>query len=250
MSARTLAAHLRRYPLWYALGAVWLVGMLSLPIVKGSALADVLTGGPSTATTVASAPQAPAPGDLGTGSSDAPISLEGDGGVASPTTVETVDRGHDDGGDALQIVPPEILDAIFDALPPLVFPALPREIEPLTNAIAPLAATGCSGLGLAGVVIAVAAQTAEGVPLERLLPYLAPASTACATFPIPPVHTVCEADKPFITDIGGLTSTPPILGLGIDELRAFEQLMTAQFGVAVPSVADSLAAQLDCELVS
>jgi hypothetical protein len=250
MSARTLAAHLRRYPLWYVLGAVWLVGMLSLPIVKGSALADVFTGDSTTPTTVAAGSPGTAADDGGLVGTDGPLLDAADPGP-SASTVDTVPRARDDDeSDALQIVPPEILDAIFDALPPLVFPALPREIEPLTNAIAPLAATGCSGLGLAGVVIAVAAQTAEGVPLERLLPYLAPASTACATFPIAPVHTVCEADKPFITDLGGLTSTPPILGLGIDELRAFEQLMSSQFGVAVPSVADRLAAQLDCEHVS
>jgi hypothetical protein len=251
MSARTLAAHLRRYPLWYALGAVWLVGILALPIVKGTALADVLGGGDDGGSGVSAGPGTTTPPAIG--DDGLPVLID-PGSVdlsdrTGTTTLDTVAK-DDDKGDALDIVPPEVLDAIFDALPPLVFPAVPRELEPLTNALAPLAATGCSGLGLAGVVVAVAAQTAEGVPLERLLPYLAPASTACAAFPLAPVHTVCEADKPFVTDLGGLTTSPPILGLGIDQIRAFETLMANQFGTAIPSIADQLAQQLDCHLVS
>jgi hypothetical protein len=251
MSARPVTAHLRRYPLWYAVGAVWLVGLLALPIVKGTALADALTGGPAPATTELAGPQGPA-ADLpaGTGADGALPIDDGPPVTTGATTVDTVAGDDGPGDDALQIVPPEVLDAIFDALPPLVVPALPQELEPLANAIAPLAATGCSGLGLAGVVVAVAAQTVDGVPLERLLPYLAPASTACASFPVPPVHTVCEADKPLVTDLGGLTTTPPILGLGIDQLRALEVLMTSQFGATVPSIADQLAQQLSCTLVS
>jgi hypothetical protein len=251
MSARTLAAHLRRYPLWYALGAVWLIGVLALPIVKGTALADVFDGGGSGGAQVAAGDGAGAP-SIGDGGStigtDGGAVVDGVPGLL-PETIGTVAK-DDDEGDALEIVPPEVLDAIFDALPPLVFPAVPRELEPLTNAIAPLAAPGCSGLGLGGVVVAVAAQTAEGVPLERLLPYLAPASTACAAFPLAPVHTVCEADQPFVQDLGGLTTTPPILGLGIDEIRAFETLMANQFGTTVPSIADELSKQLSCRLVS
>jgi hypothetical protein len=251
MSARSLAAHLRRYPLWYAIGVVWLVGILALPIVKGTALADVFDGG-GTPGDVAAGPGTTEPPSLGSGSTD-PIgtvgelgSSDGDADVAEPDTVPS--QREDD--DSLEIVPPELLDLIFDALPPLVLPAIPRELEPITHAVAPLVATGCSGLGLASVVVAVAAQTVEGVPLERLLPYLAPASTACAAFPLAPVHTVCAADQPLIIDLGGLTNTPPILGLGIDQLRAFETLMANQFGTTVPSLADALAAQLDCELVS
>ena len=250
MSARTLATHLRRYPVWYAVGAIWLVAMLSLPIVRGSALADVFDGGETT-TGVTGPGGTAAQGDPGTtlGPDGTPItegsSVDGDE-VGEDTTVPPAD---DEDGDELALVPPEILDLVFDALPPFVFPSLPDEVLPVARAVAPVAATGCSAIGLAGVVVAVAAQTAEGVPIERLLPYLAPVSTACASFPIPAVHTVCEADKPFITDLAGLTTSPPILGLAIDQLQAIEQLLTNSFGVAVPALSADLRVQLDCELV-
>ena len=251
-SARTFATHLRRYPWWYGVAAVWLVGMLALPIVRGSALADVFAGGQPAAPGVTT-PDPSAP-DLGRGGTVEPgfgAGPDGTLGTSDDVPVDTVAPDEEENPPSpLDVVPPEILDAIFDALPPFAFPALPDEIAPIANAVAPVAASGCSGLGLAGVVIAVAAQTVEGVPFDRILPYLAPASTACAAFPIPKVHTVCAFDEPLIVDLGGLTKTPPILGLGIDELRAFEALMTSQFGIAIPSIADELSTQLDCELVS
>jgi hypothetical protein len=129
-------------------------------------------------------------------------------------------------------------------------PALPPELAALANAIAPVATYGCSGLGLASVVVAVVAQSAQGVPVERVLPYLAPVVTACAAFPIPPVRTVCEADKPFIVDLGGLASGPPILGLGIDQIDAVETLLSATFGQSLPRVAPQLRAQLGCKQVT
>jgi hypothetical protein len=252
--ARTLAHHLRRYPWWYGLAAVWIVGMLALPIVRGTALADAF-GGETGSTTAPPATAAPAGPELAGGGGPpastpgiTPVDEAGNGDDGSTTT--TAAAADDDGGDALQLVPPELLDAIFDVLPPLVFPALPPEVAPVANAVVPLMSTGCSGLGLASVVVAVAAQSIDGVPFDRLLPYLAPVSTACASFPVPKAHTVCEGDKPLIIDLAGLTSTPPVLGLGIDQLRAFEQLMTSQFGMTVPAVSDQLSTQLHCTLVS
>ena len=250
-SARTLAAHLRRYPWWYGVAVVWVVGMLALPIVQGSALADAFTGDqPAASGTTLPGEIAPGPGAGGPVGSGAVTDGGGSTGTVDGGTADTVVPDTPREENPLDIVPPELLDAIFDALPPVAAPPLPDELAPIFNAVAPVAATGCSGLGLAGVVIAVAAQTVEGVPFDRILPYLAPASTACAAFPIPKVHTVCAADAPFIQDLGGLTTSPPILGLGIDELRAFEALMSSSFGVTLPSVADSLSETLDCELVS
>lgn len=252
MSARTLSDHLRRYPVWYVVGAVWVVAMLSLPIVRGSAFADVFDRSDPTTTTEATGPGSTgAPGDPGTaiGPDGTPI---GDGTLPADDEVvddTTTPAAEDPRGDELALVPPELLDLVFDALPPFVFPALPDEVLPIARAVAPVAATGCSAIGLAGVIVAVAAQTAEGVPIERILPYLAPVSTACASFPIPEVHTVCEADQPFITDLGGLTTSPPILGLAIDQLQAIEQLLTNSFGVPVPALSADLRVQLGCELV-
>ena len=182
-SARTLAAHLRRYPWWYGVAAVWLVGMLALPIVRGSALADVFAGGQPAAPGVTAAGRVdPGPGPRRRGRSRLQRRPGRHGRHRAttspwtpwpPTTRRTLPARSTS-------CRPEILDAIFDALPPFAFPALPDEIAPIANAVAPVAATGCSGLGLAGVVIAVAAQTVDGVPFDRILPYLAPASTACA----------------------------------------------------------------------
>jgi hypothetical protein len=163
------------------------------------------------------------------------------GGDAAVTTTTAPEQ--------LTLVPEELLDVIFDFLPVPVIPPLPPELATLAAAIAPIATTGCSALGLASIIIAVVAQSAEGVPIGRLLPYLAPVSSACASFPIPEVHTVCAFDEPFVIDVGGLTSTPPILGLGIDQVAAIEDALATSFGIDVPRLAPTLREQLDCEVV-
>lgn len=249
MNVRTLAQHLRRYPWWYALSAVWLIAMVALPIVQGTTFETVLGGGPAPASAVGDASGTPPEfaADPEGHPVDSGVDVVDDGPAPSEPDPEIIPDAEPD--DALELVPPELLDAIFDALPTLVVPPLPDELTPVLNAIAPVAASGCSGLGLAGVVVAVAAQSADGVPIERILPYLAPASTACASFPIPRRHTECEADEPFVIDFGGLMKSPPLLGMGIDQLRAFERLLGATFGQSIPSVADELATQLNCTLV-
>lgn len=247
MNPRTLAGHLRRYPWWYGIAALWLTAILALPIVHLDALAGFSRDDPAAApvqTTMAST----APGATPTfGGTAAPVGGAGGGpgtttagGTATAPTTATTKPG------SLELVPPELLDLVFDAIPAFVFPPLPDELAPITAALAPIAATGCSGLGLAGIVVAVAAQSANGVPVQRILPYLAPLSAACASFPIPKKHTVCAVDVPFVTDLGGLTSTPPILGLGIDEIDQTEQLLASTFGQTLPPLADQLRKQFDC----
>jgi hypothetical protein len=242
-----LVAHVRRYPRWYAVALAWLVAMLALPVVSADPL-DLFTADPPTSTTAAPAgptgPGGPASGVHG----GAPGT--GDGTAAPAPSTDAPPEPADEEPTALELVPPELLDLILDSLPPLVTPAVPPELAPLANAIAPVASFGCSGLGLASVVVAVVAQSAQGVPVERVLPYLAPVVTACAAFPIAATHTVCAADVPLIVDVGGLTKTPPILGLGIDQLEAFEHVVSSTFGTPVPSVAAGLRAQLDCQVVT
>jgi hypothetical protein len=140
------------------------------------------------------------------------------------------------------------------APPPLALPALPSQFDPLFAALSPVMATGCSGLGLAGVVIASVAPTVEGVPLDQLLPYLVPVYTACALFPIPKTHTVCPLDEMFAAqlpkDITSLAQAPTIIGLGIDEIAGIEaQVSQAAGGAAFPSLAESLTTQLGCHVV-
>jgi hypothetical protein len=240
-------AHVRRYPRWYAVAVVWLVAMLALPIVSADPL-DLFTPDRSTGATAATGSPS---GSEGT----APGATVGTAPDGTPTTAGGRTGGEqaaagDDEPSALDLVPPELLDLIFESLPPLVTPPLPAELAPLAAAIAPVATYGCSGLGLASVVVAVVAQSAQGVPVEKVLPYLAPVVTVCAAFPIPPTHTVCASDVPLIVDVGGLTKGPPILGLGIDQLEAVERLLSSTFGTAVPSVAAGLRTQLDCDIVT
>ena len=249
MDPRTLAGHVRRYPWWYGVAALWITAILVLPIVHLDPLAalagDDRTAAPTQTPSVTVAPGS-SPTFVGGGSPTASVgggsatTVAGEGPTASTTATTTPG--------SLELVPPELLDLVFDAIPAFVFPPLPEELAPITAALAPIASTGCSGLGLAGVVVAVVAQSANGVPVQRILPYLAPLSSACASFPIPKHHTVCAIDVPFVTDLGGLVSTPPILGLGIDEIEQTEQLLASTFGQTLPPLADQLREQFDCTI--
>jgi hypothetical protein len=160
---------------------------------------------------------------------------------------ETVERVADPPPDTFAASP---YDVLFELLPPPVgLPPLPPALQTILRAAAPIVTRGCSGLGLATLVISAVLPTLDGIPLERLLPYLTPVTYACAVFPIPPTHTECAVDKPFIVDLGGLTTTPPIFGLGIDQLEQIEELTASMFGDVVPRLAPMLRDLLDCEVV-
>jgi hypothetical protein len=251
MKTRAVTEHVRRYPWWYGVAAIWLAAIIALPIVELDPLEafardDVpTTSAPGSEDLVDGIPGGPfgSGGSLGEGDR-----AGGSSGTAAPDAADGTGAPDDPVG--LELVPPELLDLIFDAIPTFQFPPLPAELATLARAMAPIAAYGCSGLGLASIVIAVVAQTIEGVPLERVLPYLAPVSAACATFPIPEARTVCTVDEPFVVDIGGLTNSPPILGLGIDQLDVIESTIAATFGQEIPRLAPQLRAQLGCTFVS
>ena len=248
MNRAAVVAHLRRYPWWYGAAVVWLVAILALPVVRldplgalGDGRGEPTAGGPATdRSLVGSIPTVP-PGLLERVDPEL-LELPPTTTVAGATT--TTLPGE------LELVPQELLDVIFEALPPVVFPPLPEELSTLAAGIAPIASFGCSGVGLASLVVSVVAQTVEGVPLGRLLPYLTPVSAACASFPVPQVHTVCAADEPLVIDLGGVTATPPIIGLGIDQLDALETLLESTFGVAVPKLAPELRTLFDCRVSS
>ena len=244
MNRPAVVSHLRRYPWWYGAAVVWLVAMLALPVVRLdplAALRDDGAAGPASGGPAADGPAV-------TGIPTVPPSLLDQVRpelFELPTTAPAGTTATTAPGE-LDLVPPELLDLLLDSLPPVVFPPLPEELSTLAAGIAPIASFGCSGVGLASLVVSVVAQTVEGVPLGRLLPYLTPVSAACATFPVPKVHTVCAADEPLVIDLGGVTSTPPIIGLGIDQLDALETLMSSTFGVAVPKLAPELRILFDC----
>ena len=247
MTRASVVAHLRRYPWWYGLAAVWVVAMLALPVVELDPLGVRADGGGAAAAGGA-APGGPPAAGLPT----VPPSLldRVDPALLELPTTTVPGATATTLPEELELVPPEVLDAVLDALPPVVFPPLPDELSTLAAGLAPIAAFGCSGLGLAGLVVSVVSQTVEGVPLGRLLPYLTPVSAACASFPIPEAHTVCAVDEPLVIDLGGVTSTPPIIGLGIDQLEAIETLLESAYGVAVPRIAAELRTLLDCRVSS
>jgi hypothetical protein len=239
--------HLRRYPRWYAAAAVWLIAMVALPVVELDPLqifhspAPSVPAAPGTPAASVETPSGSGPDADVAPTSDAPGTV-GDGPLTPTSLLETVPPEE---------VPPELIDELFDMFPPpQALPDVPENLQPVVRAVAPLATQGCTGLGLAGLVVAVVAPSAEGVPLERILPYLAPATGACANFPIPETHTVCEADKPLIFDLGGVTKTPPILGLGIDQLAAIEAIINTATGGGFLNLSETARDLLGCEVVT
>lgn len=255
MNPSQLIQHLRRYPRWYAVGATWLAMMVVLPTVG----ADVVRSFAAPA-----AQQQPAPVEAPTTDS-VPVSLES--GATSPSPVAapaspappspaSEPTAGDEPSESTppEIVPPEELppnffDPVFDAIPGLPAVNTPPELMPVFRAVAPIAGYGCTATGLASLVLAVVAPSVEQVPVERLLPYLAPVTSACANFPLPEARTVCALDEPFVADLGGLATSPPVIGLGIDSIQAFETELIETYGIPIPRISDSLREQLDCELI-
>lgn len=166
----------------------------------------------------------------------------GSGGITftPPPPSSDEEGGEDDGGEdasgpLLQIPPP----------PPIPLPAVPKEIQPVVRAVSPLVRTGCSAVGLVGVVIAVAGPGLEPIPATQLAPYLVPAYAACALFPSFGPRTVCALDDLYAIDTGGLIESPAVIGIGIDTIEQLEKLGEAAGG-APPGTAEQLRQQLDC----
>ncbi len=234
--------HVRRYPRWYAVGVLWLIGMIALPVIE-SAPRRIFGG--ETPVVQEESPLTLAPTPPIGGIPVAPF-------LALTLTAPPVAPGETPLPESPppEFIEPAFIDTLFDLIPPpQSLPELPPEIQRIIRAAGPIATQGCTGLGLAALVVAVVAPSAEGVPIERILPYLAPVTSVCAYFPIPKLHTVCAADEPLIIDLGGLTKTPPILGLGIDQLTAIEDIVAEMYGDGFPRVSDLAREQLDCHLV-
>lgn len=270
--------HLSQYPRHYSALALFVLAMVLVPTVGGGSsdepvapigsAADVPAATGSDQTT--QAPPAPAGNAAGTSTLPARSELAapsralgapsstvqgslsdvGDapaptGGTPSPPpTPAPAPPDPDDGSSAggVDLPPP----------PPVPVPAVPEELEPVVAAVGPLTTQGCSSIGLAGVVVAVAAPSAGGdVPVAELMPYLAPAYSACATFPAPSENpTICELDEAareagYPSDVSGLMKTPNIIGTGIDTLYGIESAVEAYTGQTL-GVVDQLAEQLGC----
>lgn len=185
--------------------------------------------GPST---VAGVPIPPSAADRGTGGTPP---TPGTPGTPAPPEPE------EPSGVPLDIPPP----------PALPLPPVPAELRPLLGAVAPLTTQGCSAIGLAAVVAAVGATAAQGVPVAEILPYVAPAYTVCASFPVPEgERSICAVDEAmraagYPADASGLAKTPNIIGLGVDVLAGIDQAVEAYTG-SNPGLADQIGAQLGC----
>ena len=210
--ARDAADHVRRYPWWYGVAAIWLVGISPCRSCELDPLEAFARR--RSAATAAGTPRPtdrPPRPDPGGGSAPAAAAGRTARGTERRRPRRTPMAADDATapGRARARARPRSSTSIFDAIPPFEFPPLPDELATARRTRSrPSPPTGAAALGLASIVIAVVAQTVEGVPLERILPYLAPVSAACASFPIPEARTVCAADEPFVIDLGGLTSRP------------------------------------------
>lgn len=259
--------HVGRYKRQYVLAVVWAVLMLVVPPWRGDALEPVssLASAPRRVpvvpenATVAALPLSPLASspslsvmtDLGGGFESAGQALFGPGEASGSTSgpavaFEPPPRSDDDnsseGGDegdaggSLFTVPPP---------PPVPIPAAPKEIQPVLRALSPIVRSGCSAVGLAGVVIAVAGPGVEPIPATQLAPYLVPAYAACATFPPFGARTVCALDDIYAVDTGGLMPSPAVIGMGIDVIEQMEKLGELAGGPP-PGTAEQLRQQLDC----
>jgi hypothetical protein len=246
MTPRSALTHLRRYPKWYAVAVVWVLAMAIVPVVK-QPVAHLAERTRARAVDAVAAPLAPAAEPLPPGSDDvlppSPV-LPGVPALPPPPTAKPTPSPQPQPAPAGLTLP---------ALPALPIPAPPKQLDPLFAALAPLTTTGCSGIGLAAVVIAVVAPTVDQVPLDQLLPYLVPAYTVCALFPLPKAHTVCPLDDQVAAqlpdDITSLTEPPTIIGVGIDVIAGMEAAASQMAGVPLMGYADSLRTQLGCHVV-
>lgn len=273
-SVEVAREHVSRYPRHYAALAMFLAAMLLVPTVGAQDLADLASSSsPAGATpapalplappaTTAAAPTAPpstaarAVADafgIDAGTAAAVIDVAAGGSAPAPPPT---DGGSD--ADAPAPAPaPEGDDAAGPAgvplpAPPAVpLPEAPEELQPVLAAVGPLTNQGCSGLGLAAVVVAVVGTTAKDVPVGQVLPYLAPAYSACAAFPPPAGDpTICEIDRAahdagYPADVSGLMKTPNAIGTGVDVLFGIEAAIEAYTGQS-PGLVAGIAEQLGC----
>ena len=271
-ATKAVRKHLTRYPRHYGALALFAISMVLVPTIGGvdvlqpisdagslpSASAEpatTSTGGSATAPasgTVAhrSAPpaagRAPLAGSLGATSAAADRTNDGVPAPQPPSEDEPGSPPPPDGGDAgggLGDLP---------SPPPVPVPDVPPELQPVIDAVAPLTTQGCSTIGLAAVVLAVAAPTAgDAVPVAEVMPYLAPAYSACATFPAPDGSaTICALDEAaqaagYPADVAGLMNTPNVVGIGVDTLRGVEAAVEAYTGMRWGLV-DGIAEGLGC----
>lgn len=271
LGARALT-HVGEFRRYYALLAVWVVVMVAVPRADGP-LVDTFAAAPSrgngAAATTSRAPESAAAAALTRPSAPAAATFFADPllvAVTGPSTFDAGAGGGSDGGSGpgsaptFAFQPPPEADpgddpapddasadpAITIPPPPATpLPAPPAELEPLLRVVAPLANTGCSPIGLAGVVVALVGPSVEPVPVAQIVPYLTPLYVACGSFPQTGPRTVCEIDDAYVSQdpSGGLLPPPAVVGLGIDTIAQIEAALGG-----LSNQADTLRQQLNCRV--
>lgn len=243
---RSTIGHVRRYQRWYGAAAIWAVLLTVVPTVG---FTDLFTGSaPQPAATAPTTTTVPAPTAIGKLLELLPPEVREE--------IEAYDPGAPPSEDQ-PVLPPvpkdelsQLLDDVFDLLPTPQIPEVPPELQPLVASLAPFASYGCSATGLTALVLSAVTPALSDLPLHRIIPLLAPITGLCAAFPIPDVHTVCAIDEDLMIDVGGLVTTPPIIGLGIDQIDLYEAMIASAYGDALPRLAPQLRSIFDCEIVS
>ena len=236
-----------------ARAAVWLVAMLALPVVRARPARRVLRRrrrGPAAAR--ARRRTDPATDGVPDGSATGPAAERRDRSRGDAHHARTVaGRRHDDPHRrSSSSCRPRCSTSSSRRSHPIVFPPLPEELRTLAAGIAPIAAYGCSGVGLASLVVSVVSQTVEGVPLGRLLPYLTPVERGVRGVPDPAgAHRVrggrAARHRPRRGD-----STPPILGPRHRPARRHRDAMSPRSAISVPQPRPRAARPaLDCRVV-
>ena len=264
--------HLGRYPRHYGALALFLLAMVLVPTIGAPSLTELASATPGADT---DAVVAPAPTSAGgpSSTSAAPartalgalLGVDDDtldlaigvvaGGAAAVGGIDVPDGSDTPPSDAPPTDEPEDAGPVGQLLPPppaLPLGPVPDELKPLVAAVAPLTSTGCSALGLSGVLVAIVGTTAQGVPVGEVLPYLGPAFTACALFPGPGGDVlICDIDQAardagYPADVSGLAKTPNLIGTAVEVLYGIEAAIATYTGQS-PGIADGIATQLGCE---
>jgi hypothetical protein len=233
-----LGRHLRRYPGWYPLVAVWAAALALLPVLDthpAHPTRAAATTAPRAAVTAARAVN----GVTAARTTDLAASV-----AAAATAVEPASNAAGPAGNGNSSPTPPAADngLHLPQLPPLPLPTPPAALEPALQVASPFGTTACGVLGITRLGADTLAPAVPFVPVEEALAYLIPVFTACAVLPPPVTATRCAIDDQVVANepsqLDGIYPVPPLVGLSVDALEA-----TGVSGLAAP-----VAAALDCDV--
>ena len=242
---RSIGRHLRRYPAWYPLVAVWAVVMALLPVLHDNA------GAPARSHRQAAALRPAGDAVAVAAAVDAVVDGCTSAAASIPTPADGIESPAASGPTTAKPPAPADDPALvhLPQLPAVPIPTLPASLDPVLQLGSPLASTGCGVLGITRLGILTLAPAAPQLPLEDANGYLVPAYTACAVLPLPATTTVCTIDNQVAAQepaqLVGIYTLPPVVGLTLDQIAAVEALLAP---LAAPNLSTPLAATLTCDV--